>query len=803
MKPTRKSRRNRNTSITAVTKPKDKLKTSGYDLDANGMLDDSWISATSTYNYMMKDPLLDWLKYHHGSFVHKNRRYRKAVDQSSPELKKNFDKTGFNFTSYIMEQGVTFEKKVMKLLTKKFGPDRIAELHGEEAPRDPKKYEETLDAMRRGVPIIHSGVLHDPEHKTFGIPDLLVRSDWLKFLVNECPYIVPEVAKISSPKLGRPWHYRVVDIKFTGLLLRADAGHLLNAASFPAYKSQLLIYNMGLGYAQGYTPGETYILGRGWRYKSKGETHSNNTCFDKFGIINYVALDRKYVEQTEKALKWLREVRSEEAADWNITKYPLHRWELYPNMCNSHDYPWHAVKEQLAEETKELTNLWMVGPKNRAIALDAGICQWTDPNCTTQALGVTGKKTSHILHEILRVNRSKKLKIIPNIIKNDIGDWKNPQDIEFFVDFETCNGVVSGIKRLPSARTETIIFMIGVGYVDPLTKKWVAKDFVVDRLTLKEEERICREFSTFISEKAAEHGVNTPRCIHWARAEDSMWTDVVERHDPISNQWKPWAWKWVDLLEVFKEEPIVINGCMSFGLKDVASAMKKHGFIESEWDKMSACIDGQSAMVAARKAYYTARKSNISMKDIPIMKQIRQYNRVDVRVLYEILTYLRENHTGMVSNKSQSKKRKYADIESESEEQEKPRKRARVQRKLHIATKDELPQKRKRPRDESDGSEITQPQRKRARKEPQEPEESQEIKESSVDEDPPKRGRKRAREDDTESSPSKKKRSSSPNSDSSESMLEAMNESEHAVDPVADDTTQHSLGLRSRLRPRR
>lgn len=614
-------------------------------------LDNSWISATSTYNYMMKDPLLDWLKCHHNSFFHGNRRYRKVA----PKVKLDRD---YGFTPYIMRQGIEFEQKVMKLITKKFSSDRVAEIKGDLDPRNPIKAKETLDAMKQGIPIIHSGVLHDSKRKTFGIPDLLVRSDWLNFLIKESPPHFATLATTPSPKLNRPWHYVIIDIKFTGLLLRADATHLLNAASFPAYKSQLLIYNWALGQMQGYTPDEVYILGRRWRYTAKGEVFTNDTCFDKVGIINYIGADSKYVHETEKALEWLREVRSPAAASWNITEYPLSRWELYPNMCNKHDYPWHSVKEELATNNKELTHLWMVGPKNRKIALEAGICQWTDKRCTASALGINGLKTNKILSEILRINQSETLKISPDVVENNINNWKRSDKIEFYVDFETCNGVVSNIKYLPRARTETIIFMIGVGYIDPITSQWMTKEFIVDRLTLADEEVICRQFSSFIIEKAREHGVTQPRCIHWARAEDIMWADAVDRHNPISHEWRSWLWTWVDLLEIFKAEPIVIKGCMSFGLKDVASAMKSHGFIATAWDKTSECIDGQSAMVAAHKAYILARKHRISMRNVPVMKQIQQYNQVDVRVLYEILTYLRTNHIRKHQQKTKGVKRK-------------------------------------------------------------------------------------------------------------------------------------------------
>jgi len=634
-------------------------------------LDNSWIPATATYNYMMKDPLLDWLKYHYDTFLHRNKQYRNAVNKSIKESKSKY-----NFTSYIMRQGVIFETKVMKLITKKFEKERIAEIHGELDPRNPEKIKETLDAMKRGVPIIHSGVLYNPENKTFGIPDLLVRSDWLKFLIKESQ-LSPRLETKKARKLGGKWHYRVIDIKFTALLLRADAIHILNSDSFPAYKAQLLVYNWALGYMQGYTPDQVYILGRRWKYTSKGETYTNNYCFDKLGVIDYKTCDHGYIDQTKRALEWIREVNSNEAAEWNITNYPLHRWELYPNMCNTYDYPWHAVKQQLAEECKELTHLWMIGPKNRSIALEAGIYKWTDKRCTPEKLGITGKKISHILSQIIKINQSDNCKIAPDYITNNIGAWKYKDEIEFFVDFETCNGAVSAIKRLPLANTDNMIFMIGVGYIDPDTEQWIYKDFTVDRLIPSEEARICEEFSDFIRRTAKKYGVKQPRCIHWASAENIMWNDAVDKHYPISDTWKSWMWDWLDLLVVFKEEPIVLNGCMSFGLKDIATVMKCHGFIQSSWETNSHCVDGQSAMIAARKAHDIARKSNGSMKTVPIMKQIIVYNKIDVRVLYEIITYLRENHidesdsfseTDDSSNESiniiSSKKRKYQQIET-------------------------------------------------------------------------------------------------------------------------------------------
>jgi hypothetical protein len=150
---------------------------------------------------------------------------------------------------------------------------------------------------------------------------------------------------------------------------------------------------------------------------------------------------------------------------------------------------------------------------------------------------------------------------------------------------------------------------------------------------------VCLEFLNFIKNKAEKYKVKEPRCIHWSQAEDSIWENVMNKHAlPLIN------FVWLDLLTIFKEEPIVINGCMSFSLKDVATAMYNHGFINTSWKVSNGIIiDGASAMIAAQKANVEASKNNTSMKEIAIIKDVIKYNEVDVKVLYEILLYLRAN----------------------------------------------------------------------------------------------------------------------------------------------------------------
>ena len=87
--------------------------------------------------------------------------------------------------------------------------------------------------------------------------------------------------------------------------------------------------------------------------------------------------------------------------------------------------------------------------------------------------------------------------------------------------------------------------MIGVGYISPTT----------NRLTFHEEAGICTEFDVFIKEK-------------------------VERHNLISNEWDSWMY-------VFR--------------------FKRCRFCnEARWTKNSVCVNGKSAMIAARKTHVAA-----------------------------------------------------------------------------------------------------------------------------------------------------------------------------------------------------
>lgn len=583
------------------------------------ILGKDWLPATSTFNYLLKDPLLDWLEEHSLKF-----------SRNHPEFKTKHQRSEFDFQGHMLEQGRDFENKVVQVLREVYGEDKVISVHSELGPRDARNATRTLELMQKGIPIIHSGLVYNRKDKTFGIPDLLVRSDYLN-KITKTPALSKILETKKAKKLRGRWHYRILDIKFKCLGFRADCKHLLNEGATLAYKGQLFVLNEALGYLQGYTPGAAYLLGRQWKCGAE----FGHSCLDRLGIVNFKTVDSAVPALTRAALSWLRKVKSKEASNWNLLQYPLEEPNLYPNMKNSYDYKWKEFKQILAKTTGELTSLWMTGEKNRRLALENGFSSLKQKGLTASVLGFKEGNISDTVNQMIKVTRGRE-KLLPRVITNNYEKWKTKLSVEFFVDFETYNGVVSEIKDPLQPNCENLIFMIGLGY--ETEGKWHFKQFISDDLSLESEGKLCSEFTAFVKQVSFSKGCLSPRCVHWSRAEPLTWTKTLLKHPEV----KTFSPKWLDLLTVFKEEPVTVKGALSFSLKDVAAAMKKQGMITSSFS--GPCAQGLDALVGARWAHLQARKNGTKMCEIQAMKEIAEYNKVDVTVLFEMLNYLRKNH---------------------------------------------------------------------------------------------------------------------------------------------------------------
>ena len=599
-----------------------------------------WVSATKTRNFMSHDPILDWLELYGDE-----RGYQR--DTTGEKYDENLD-----FVKLLFRKGNEFEAVVINYLKQKFGEENfvtVAKSHKDS--RDSAKQEATLQHMKDGVPFILQGVLRNSDNKTYGMPDIMVRSDYLSRIPENQEYNDFRNLDQSAEKLGRDYHYRIIDVKFTTLTYNADGQFLLGAN---AYKSQLAIYNMALGKLQGFKPPEAYLLGRNWKRTKNGVEIPGEGAIDRLGLVDFFNIDREYEKKATDAVDWIRKVRKE-GNTWTVPELRDHN--VWPNSKNTYDYPWHNAKMEIVNELDELTKVWQIGPKEREKAHKEGIFSWRDPELTPERIGIRGSTKSNILCEILRINNQDEHKVLPHSISNNDKNWQQKPPLEFFVDFETVSNIEDDFNEFPKQGGQELVFMIGCGF--ERNGEFEIDVFTAKNLNVEEEARIMTEWFDYMENVKNEilgPTAELPNIFHWSPAEltfmgvarDNLEGDEVgmldniykERREMIDN-WKDLPW--FDFLKVMRSEPIVVKDAFGFGLKAIAKNLEKHGLTSTTWE--DGPTDGLGAMVGAWYCDKISKEQGIDMIDTEIMKGIKEYNIIDCKAMWDLINYLRENHT--------------------------------------------------------------------------------------------------------------------------------------------------------------
>ena len=160
--------------------------------------------------------------------------------------------------------------------------------------------------------------------------------------------------------------------------------------------------------------------------------------------------------------------------------------------------------------------------------------------------------------------------------------------------------------------------MIGIGWYNE--NGWNYKTFITKDLTLKEEENILIQFSNFIKSK------NNPKLYYWSAEKQIYNKKKLSLNETLN---------WCDLLKLFLNEPIVLKDCFNYKLKNIANTMYKNNMIDTVLE--SNCNSGLNSMIQIND-YFT-------FKDENILKDVLKYNEFDCKVLWEIVNYLRQNHS--------------------------------------------------------------------------------------------------------------------------------------------------------------
>ena len=533
---------------------------------------DEWVSATKLRGHLLGDTLGDWLD-----------RYGERCGFVCNSRRRDYDRR-LNLFTFVAEKGIEFEATVASYLASRGDLIRICGTH--EDIRNLDTARETLAALVDGREIVHQGVLWNPETRTYGACDFLIRSDVFDRLFSD--HLSPDEAKQPAPALGRQWHYLVVDTKFTKLHLGKGLKKLLaQGSSTPAYKGQLFVYNAALGRLQGYLPPHAFLLGRGYvhKYTRKKEefTCSSDIATERLGAV---PMDDRLRKKIDAAAEWIRRLRRD-GGDWSPLPEPSIP-ELEPPSDSSG--PWSEAIREIADQRRQPT----------------------------------------------RVDASRAL-VTPATITASQEDWREKPPLEFFVDFEDVHDLNDDFSTFPKSGGQAMIFMIGCGHLEE--GDWKFRCFVAARLNAPSEARIVEDWLAHMDQTSRHFGVRDPQVFHWSNAEPTRYKAARGRH--AHRAWR--NCNWFDLLErVFRPANVEVRDTDGLGLKVVAKALHAHGHIPTSWGDSK--VDGQGAMVGAWRCDQEAEGQKIRLADTDLMKKIRCYNEVDCRVMQEILEYVRQNH---------------------------------------------------------------------------------------------------------------------------------------------------------------
>ena len=629
-----------------------------------------WVSATKTKNYLLGDQCVDWLSLYHKSTKNNN----------------NLS----NHINFLFEGGHIFEKKVYDELYDIYKEDFVLVLSEKDVKKFViehriddfirKKHQEVKTLMNDGIPFIAQAPLINETNKTYGIADILIRSDYLEVLFDT--FILDDEIYVKAPLLKmkdkQKYHYRIIDCKWTTMTLCVDGKTIRNEGFFPAYKGQLAVYTAALEILQGYIPNYAYIMAKSWKIgktnieKGDETLYSGSSAFDRAGVIDYKDRDVNFLTETKKAIKWYQRVATEGDL-WQYGDDKPSVIEMYPNVNKSFNPMFDKIKYELALKYGDPTLVWYVNSYNRNIGQKNNIYDIRDPDCTIEKLGIERTSRGLIIEKIININKYNETQIIsPNKIKNNMNNWQKQTNLDYYIDFETINYnlycKVAEMDLDHSFIDSDVTYMIGIGFdknnnLDKIIEelnidytkcnyhinnsdKWTYVCFYLMDFVIENELELFRLFYEFINLRRATQK-NKSRLFHWTPAEERFMNKSITRIPNIKNvKYRQQYMKtlnifnsngiWIDMHQVFEKEPIVIKGSYRYKLKHIGNAFYNNGLIKTSWNDIT---DGFSSMVEAIKLY--RKGSTINFK---IYKKIIDYNEVDCKVIWDIVGYLRKNH---------------------------------------------------------------------------------------------------------------------------------------------------------------
>jgi hypothetical protein len=670
----------------------------------------TYITENNISNYIQNDTLVDWL-YKFGS-----EKY--AISHKLDKLNQFMKKRCLNYKIHIYNKLInSFGDEIVKVVLNK--NRHITEKIINETtllslsniiryPILVDKYtRETKEALKK-YPIICNSLLVNNKKKKILQYDLLIRGDFMNIIFKD----VLDKNILRNVLLKDRDKYFIIKILNTSAKYKKDKITIQNTSNkIKIKKAQAIYSNIYIDNSSNDNNREIRrLVNRDFIFMvpyetfdtiDNSSTNSSSTLsiFNNYGVIDVYGKDFSLVSKIDEAIEWWKQMSSN-GCGWKLN--PPSVPELYPNMKNTSNTDWIDVKNKIAKDVGEITDLWGCSLKDRNYLNKKGITSWKDEKFNMDYLEHYSDEKKFIIKSMIELNNNIDDNIINNNVvnkktliynndklasfKDDIIQQNNkesllrstssssssssPTVIDFFIDFETINNIDSN-SLVSNTNITDMINIIGVGYTHPETNEWIFKSFIANKLTFDEEKRIITEWINYMNDIIDEYNTNDSndntytnnnsnnnynneykcRVYHWSPAEFNMIKRFIQKLEPENNPDDKkiianihqifYDYNWVDLLHIFKNTPIIIKGALNFSLKTVSKALYNLKEIDILWDDNS-CVNGLESMFISLEANTWAMNGDKNIKEYQGMDDVIKYNEIDCKVMWKILLFLQK-----------------------------------------------------------------------------------------------------------------------------------------------------------------
>ena len=541
-------------------------------------------------NHINNDPIIDWFEIQNM----RNDIYKK-------------DKNNY-FRKYILNETISYKQNFFNNIKKV-----IDKLYPNKIIYENTSDKETVHLLKNNYPILFKPNLTSSKYNINVSVDIIIT----KSLFLE---IFPYIENVNIKSI--PEEYIIINILPEIVQYKSDKKTLQKNEIIYYNECSLYVFNSAL---KQYTPRSDigFIFAKGYKFK--------NELLHKKTQIALVKFDDNLRWKIINSCEWLDRLKKEK---YQIIDNYVPCIELYPNI-NFKNTEYQDEKKKLAEKIKEITLIWRISYDERCELIKNGITKWDDIYLILNLYDLKDTNTKHIQEKIIHMNVQDELLIDPRkTLSDSFKKILQPSDNEYILDIESLIHLeekTNYFNDIISEDKATICIIGSIHLQNNIYRSF--QDFTINNLSIDEEQKIIQNW--VLSLRPSSEG--SIKIYHWGHAEKTYLENMIQKYPDIKFP----NIQLIDLLNYFREEPIIIKGCFNFGLKSVAKSMYKHKFIRTTWEDTD---NGLDAMIKFKEICEYNKNKDIPLKRYTEIKDIVHYNKIDCIVLAEILMFLRKKY---------------------------------------------------------------------------------------------------------------------------------------------------------------